>query len=123
MFFLLKDLKNINMYKRLCDEYNSYFNVGTALCSFFLMNENDVGLYIENIKSCLLQIKNSNKNIEIVPDIEKLRNDTLEVLNYAKQMQLWERMLQVFKNLKQKMIKGLQKIKRQKVQKVLDVIQ
>lgn len=48
------------------------------------MNENDVGLYIENINSCLLQIKNSNKNIKIVPDIEKLRNDTLEVLNYAK---------------------------------------
>ena len=39
------------------------------------------------------------------------------------QMQLCERMLQVFNNLKQKMIKGLQKIKRQKVQKVLDVIQ
>ena len=111
------------MYRKLCDKYNSYFNVGTALCSFFLMNENDVGFYIENINSCLLQIKNSNKNIEIVPDIEKFRNDTLEVLNYAKQMQLWERMLQVFKNLKQKMIKGLQKIKRQKVQKVLDVIQ
>lgn len=30
------------MYRKLCDEYNSYFNVGTALCSFFLMNENDV---------------------------------------------------------------------------------
>ena len=28
------------MYRKLCDEYNSYFNVGTALCSFFLMNEN-----------------------------------------------------------------------------------
>lgn len=72
------------MYKSLCEEYNSYFNVGAALCSFFLMNENDINSYIENINSYLLQIKNNNKKIKGAPNIEKLRNDTIEVLNYAK---------------------------------------
>ena len=108
------------MYRKLCDEYNSYFNVGTALCSFFLMNENDVGLYIENIKSCLLQIKNSNKNIEIVPEYWKTSKWYFGSLKLCQANAIMGKDASSFQEFETANDKRITKIKRQKV---LDVIQ
>lgn len=72
------------MYKSLFEKYKSYFNIGTALSSFFLMDDNDVNIYLEHLNSVINQLKNKNANSNLIPDIVKIRKDTYEVLNYAK---------------------------------------
>ena len=70
-------MREIKLYK----QYENFFNLGVALSSFFLMGDNELYSYFDNISKYLSQVK--QKGTEI-PDIGKIKKDTIEVLNYAK---------------------------------------
>lgn len=74
---IIHSMREIKLYK----QYENFFNLGVALSSFFLMGDNELYSYFDNISKYLSQVK--QKGTEI-PDIGKIKKDTIEVLNYAK---------------------------------------
>lgn len=74
---IIHSMREIKLYK----QYENFFNLGVALSDFFLMDNNELYSYFDNISKYLSQLK--QKDLEI-PDIEKIKKDTIEVLNYAK---------------------------------------
>lgn len=67
----------------LYKSFQKYFKTGVALSSFFLMTNEEFASYMKGIESYLLNV-GKLKSITKLPDIEKIKKDTMEVLNYAK---------------------------------------
>ncbi len=67
----------------LYESFQKYFKTGVALSSFFLMTNEEFASYMKGIESYLLNVCKL-KSITKLPDIEKIKKDTMEVLNYAK---------------------------------------
>lgn len=67
----------------LYKSFQKYFKTGVALSSFFLMTNEEFASYMKGIESYLLNVCKL-KSITKLPDIEKIKKDTMEVLNYAK---------------------------------------
>ena len=67
----------------LYKSFQKYLKTGVALSSFFLMTNEEFASYMKGIESYLLNVCKL-KSITKLPDIEKIKKDTMEVLNYAK---------------------------------------
>lgn len=67
----------------LYKKFQEYYNIGTALSSFFLITKEELDLYLKGIENYLLNVRKTTL-LSNIPDIEKIKKDTIEVLNYAK---------------------------------------